>query len=134
MTQEERAMKMLSYNGKTQCVSAWARDMGVSTQTLYCRMRRHKGDLSKVFGDPKPQKIYELNGRMYTSAELAKMNGTVGASTISRWIRREHITPEEAINRKSARMNRSLYVSKKKPIGCTEPDCDRCPFPDDCHW
>lgn len=36
-----RSVKMLTYNGKTQCVSAWANEYGISPSALHARLRRN---------------------------------------------------------------------------------------------
>lgn len=41
--------KLIEYNGKSQNLCAWARELGVSTQMLYARLYISKWDVEKAF-------------------------------------------------------------------------------------
>lgn len=130
-------MKTITWEGKTQSVRAWADEIGVTPQTIYCRIKRHKGDLVKVFAEQTGPLKFEYEGHMYNAEQLAAINGTVTGGTILRWIRDDGLTPAEAVRRTSSRLSREKKVpsgKKRRPVGCCEPDCENCPFPDDCHW
>ena len=124
----------LTYEGRTQTKAAWAREIGVSPQTLYERIKKH--GLARALSMPgKKQTVYYWKGKRITCAEIAELNGTVSDSTVNRWLVVDGISVEEAIHRRNGKQRRDGNVGgRQKPKGCVHPDCDNCPFPDDCHW
>jgi len=59
-SQNRRSVRMLTFNGKTQCVADWARELGVDPRLLYDRIK-YRLPLEKVlsaarigYGDRRP--------------------------------------------------------------------------------
>lgn len=67
-----RSNHYIEYNGKTQTITQWAEEYGLTEQVLSSRLR--KGwDMDKALIEPKREiKKLEFNGRFWTISELSK--------------------------------------------------------------
>jgi hypothetical protein len=93
--QENRQVSiMLSHDGRTMCVSAWARHLGVGKSALFERMR-HGWPIDRVLAEPvkhppvpkaKRRPLTEWNGISLTLVDWSKRTG-VPASVIGKRLR-----------------------------------------------
>lgn len=68
----------ITYNGKTQTIAEWAKELGLSKSTLQARLARSGYDLEKSLSTPKQtNNRYEYDGMYLTIPEWA---GVVGCS------------------------------------------------------
>lgn len=128
--------KYITWHGKTQCMSAWAREFGMSLPTFRLRYKRHNGDMEQISKPVKKQNKYYLEGRRVTVGEIARLNGRISINTADRLLVKG-MPPEEVVHARMERVRKTLQnegQGDKKPDGCTFPDCDNCPFDDDCKW
>lgn len=49
----QRRSRLLTHNGKTQAISAWAEELGVSVQVLWTRLEKYKWTLEATLETPK---------------------------------------------------------------------------------
>ena len=128
--------KYLTWNGKTQSLSAWAREFNMSLPTFRDRYKRWGGDMAKISRPVKTQNKYYLKGRRVTIRDIAELNGHISINTAGKLLAKG-MPPEEVVHARVGRVRRTLRGEGKgdrKPDGCTFPDCDNCPFDDDCKW
>ena len=131
----EKNAKYITYNGKTQTMSAWAKECGMLLQTFTHRYRAWNGDMDRIMNTPLREATrYYVGGKHRTVREMAELNGNVCPDTMWRWLA-HGISPEEAVTKKKRRASWGKNEGKQglKPTGCTHPDCDNCPY-DDCKW
>lgn len=57
--ESKRKQDLIEYNGKTQNLSAWARELGIPGQTLYARLRLSNWPVEKAFTTPTKRKNKE---------------------------------------------------------------------------
>ena len=91
---------MLTYKGKTQNLSSWAKEYGMSNQLLRYRLK--------------------VKGMSMEEALTAPINPK--RSDARHGVKRTRFTDDTALFH---------GVRFAKPVGCTFPDCDSCPY-DDC--
>lgn len=79
----------ITYNGKTQTIAEWAKELGLTKSALQARLARSGYDLEKSLGTPKQSNIrYEYDGMYLTIPEWA---GVVGCSESTMYTRmRKH--------------------------------------------
>lgn len=123
---------LITYRGETKPMAEWAREAGIDQATFWNRYRK-TGDMDYCMNVPvKRATTYPYNGRRYTAIQLAKLNGTITPGGIDTRLRRGW-SIEDIVNVKNRRLDKNTVWgrnTKKKPTGCTHPDCDRCPFSD----
>jgi group I intron endonuclease len=49
--------RMITYNGKTQCLSSWAEELGINQRILWDRIYRYKWSIEKAFNTPVQRRI-----------------------------------------------------------------------------
>lgn len=54
-----KKLDLIEYNGKTQSLSAWAKELGMPGQTLYARLRISNWPVEKAFTTPTRKKEEE---------------------------------------------------------------------------
>lgn len=55
---KKKQKRLITYNGKTQTLTAWARELGIRHQTLYNRIVMKGWDVERAFAkSPKPKTI-----------------------------------------------------------------------------
>ena len=68
----------ITYNGKTQTMSAWARECGMLLQTFIHRYRAWNGDMDRIMNTPLREATrYYVGGKHRTVREMAEHNGNV---------------------------------------------------------
>ncbi len=131
----KKSEKRIIYNGESKNITQWAEKIGISTSAFRKRFEKYNGDMDKVIHTPiREQKTYCYKGKRISLSEIAEMNGSISVPTACRWLSRG-MSIEEVINTPLRRVSRKYSVKAKdtRPSGCTEPECEKCPY-DDCRW
>lgn len=128
---------IVTYKGVTKALKAWAKEYGIRPEVLYGRYVNHQWDFEKALITPARQpKRYEYRGKMYTVGGLADLHGDISHAGMDFRLRRGWST-EKAVNTPNLKPTfKNPEMQKKnmkKPKGCTDPDCDKCPYPE-CVW
>lgn len=131
----EKQSKYITWNGRTQNMSAWAREFGMSLPCFRNRYASWNGNMDKIANTPvvKQSKTY-MNGKRISYREIAERNGHISERTVERLLA-SGMPIEDIIMYSKKRIDTNNYFGKKseKPDRCTHPDCDACPY-DDCKW
>ena len=71
--------RFYTYNGKTQVLSVWAKEYGIDFKTLSDRLSKFnftfEEALTRPVRRPRNTKLFQYNGKFYTTGELALMCG-----------------------------------------------------------
>lgn len=88
---------LITHNGKTQSISAWAREYGITASALNGRIKSG-WEIEKALTNPNVDNtaVYQYKGNMYTARQLADMHGNIGVSAMR--MRLKTHTVEEAIS------------------------------------
>lgn len=92
-----RNVNLIEFNGKSQSIGAWARELGIPVATLRARMR-NGWSITKMLttaSNDKSEKMIEFNGKSQTLSAWAKELGLPRATLDAR-INRLHWSPERA--------------------------------------
>jgi len=90
--------KLIHYNGKTQNISAWAKELGMSRQQAWERLQQHR--VSDALRDPDGRRVVRMRrlrkyvlveGHQMWIADAAK-HFAVSVSTIKNWITAGRLT------------------------------------------
>lgn len=98
----KREVKEYEYNGKSQTLAAWAKELGVATSTLYGRIVKRGMSVEEAFTAERTSSkktVYEFNGKAQTLAEWSKELG-ISTSTLYGRIKYRGCTIEEAFTMK----------------------------------
>lgn len=88
----------ITYDGRTQCVSAWEEELGFKHGTLWMRLYQYNWPLEKAMTEPvksSPRIQYTINGKTQGLTQHAKDHG-LGLSTVQARIARG-LSVEEAL-------------------------------------
>lgn len=122
---------LITYNGKTQSITAWSKEYKIPLDRLSYRLQRG-WDFKKAITEP-PLTItvqrWEYNGKMYTAEEMAMLHGDIGTAAMRR--RLQTMSVEKAIslpNRKPHRKERITEEGQKKKFKPKQdkPDTTQC--------
>lgn len=117
--------RMVTYDGRTQSVRDWAKELGMKQTVLSGRMTRG-WDVERAFHQPvRPtyrKRRYLYHGKEYSLRELAKLNPTMTKQGMKNRIQMG-MSIEEAVERPNRFRIKALR-------GCGL-DCFQCPY-DDC--
>lgn len=105
--------KLITYKGKTQSVTAWAKEYGITSGGLNSRLKRG-WDIEKALTAPSlshAQK-WEYKGKLYTAKELSILHGGVSESTMLS--RLQTMTPEEAMSTPNRRPHRKVRITEEQ--------------------
>lgn len=127
--------RYLTYNGRTQTISEWAKEYGINSSTLWHRAVGlgwpiEKALTKKVY----KAKKYKYKGRYYTVKQLIQFMRIKG-ETVSESSFRSRIQRGWDIDRVMTTAfgikTKKTAVAKPKPakVSCNH-DCFNCPFPD----
>lgn len=98
----KREVKEYEYNGKSQTLAAWAKELGVATSTLYGRIVKRGMSVEEAFTAERTtskKEVYEFNGKAQTLAEWSKELG-ISTSTLYGRIKYRGCTIEQAFTMK----------------------------------
>ena len=129
---------MIEFKGVTKSVKEWAEEYGQTPERIYKRIVHQHWDAGRAITEPprRPKK-YKYKGKMYTARELAEINGDISDSAMTFRIQRWGGNIEKAVETKNQKpFFKHPELSKghkKRPEFCTDPDCDKCPYPE-CVW
>lgn len=104
----------LTYNGKTQTVSEWSAETGISESVILSRHERKWSD-EQVLTVPvrsRKRRKYEWKGKMYSVAQLAEIHG--GISAYSMWQRLEKMSVKEAMETPRSKKGRKRETPKEE--------------------
>lgn len=96
----------LTYKGKTQSLSRWAREKGLSVQLLKDRINRYKWSTEKALEteklNPHKKKMFNVDNKEISAEELAKKLGISRAAIFTRikagWNMKDITTKTKKIN------------------------------------
>lgn len=121
---------LITYNGKTQSLTAWGREYGLTSGTINNRIRAG-WEIGRALNTPATDNsvLYTYNGKQYTAYELAKMHGNIAVSSMR--MRLKTMTVDEAItlpNRHPTRRVRITEEQQKRTFAPIprKPDTKRC--------
>lgn len=83
--QKKPMAELITANGKTQSMSAWARELGVSLPVIWHRINKYGWDPARAVTEPLTQALIEVDGEKLSAAEWSKRHG-VPARTITKRI------------------------------------------------
>ena len=110
-----RGMKAIlyTYKGKTQSVTAWAKEYHMSSGTLNERLKRG-WPIEQALTESVADNLifYEYNGRQYTAAELAAMHGNINVTTMR--TRLKTMTVEEALALPNRHPTRRVQITEEQ--------------------
>lgn len=120
--------KLITHNGKTQSVSAWAREYGISAGALNRRIKAG-WEIEKALSEPYIDNtaMYEYKGKMYTVRQLADMHGNICISAMRARLKTH--TVEEALSIPNNMPRWKPRISEKRKTISTpskKPDTKRC--------
>lgn len=78
---------VFTYQGKTQCLKQWARDLNIGYTTLYLRVKRNPSITAKelfTYQDPRTKKLL-WQGSYYSRDELCSMYNIPKENFYDRW-------------------------------------------------
>lgn len=129
----EKNIVYITHNGKTQSKADWARELNISRQAFQNRFKRFNGDMLAVCTVPiRKNRKHMYKGRHVTIREMAKMSGLSESGVYRRF--GDGMSDEEIIETPRRKYTKHTTAGmKQKPIGCTYPDCEKCPY-NDCAW
>lgn len=85
--QKKPMAELITANGKTMSMSAWARELGVSIPVIWRRINRYGWDPARSVTEPLTLELIEVNGEKLSAAEWSKRSG-VPARTITKRIKK----------------------------------------------
>lgn len=110
----------ITYNGRTQTINEWARELGLSVKTLRSRIDRSKWSIKEALLTPAatPNKLYTYNGETHTIVEWAQLKGMSEATLRSRlnnegWSFDKAITEPITQNEKYLEYNGEVHTQKE---------------------
>lgn len=96
--EQKRNKELIEYNGKSQTISAWSRELGININTLYSRIYYKGMTFEEAINAPiKNQKQIEYNGKSQNLVAWARELG-ININTLYSRIYYKGMTMEEAIN------------------------------------
>jgi hypothetical protein len=66
----KRSNDLLTYQGKTQTLTAWARELGMSQGILWCRLYKHRWPIDDAFTRPRTH----ITNRKLTDAQIIEIS------------------------------------------------------------
>lgn len=104
---------LITYKGKTQSITAWARESEITSGGLNSRLQRG-WDFEKALLAPplSHAQKWEYKGEMYTAKELAIMHGSVSTATMLSRLRT--MTVEEALALPNQRPHRKERITEEQ--------------------
>ena len=129
----EKNIKLVTHDGRTQCKAAWARELGMSREAFHQRFKRYNGDMTQICAIPlRTSRKHMYKGKRLTVHEIAELSGLSESGVYKRFGTGMSVAQVIETPRKSY-IARTTAGLKQKPLGCTYPDCDKCPY-SDCAW
>ena len=128
---------LITYKGKTQSLTAWSKEGGMSSGALNSRLKRGWSFERAISEPAKDQsRLYEYRGKMYTVEELALLHGGISKSAMR--MRLMTHTPEEAMAMPNMHPTRKARISeeqqkkifKPKPKEADKTQCKKCKYAD----
>ena len=74
----------INYNGKTQTLKTWAKELGINYNTLYGRITRNGLTFEQAIQRDPFNKLYYYNGQTYTTKELSETSNVPIINIIDR--------------------------------------------------
>lgn len=93
-----RAVNLIEYNGKSQSLGAWAKELGMPIPTLRARFRSGWTIEQALSGERKTENLIEFNGKAQTLSAWARELGMPRA-TLNARLNILNWTPERALRK-----------------------------------
>lgn len=98
-----RSTRLVTHNGRTQTMIAWAEELGISYMALYLRLYRRNLPVAEALrpGKPEPKRVGELNNKAkLTGAQVQEIRRVfAGGSVTKRELARKHgVSPSVITN------------------------------------
>ena len=130
----EHNIVYVTYNGKTQCKSDWAREPNTTLQAFNARWKRYNGDMDKITAKPfRKVRQHMYKDKPVSIREMSELSGLTESGVWKRLCR--GLSDDDTVDLPKRETHRRITTESTtvRPIGCTFPDCDRCPYTD-CAW
>lgn len=121
---------LITYKGKTQSLTAWGREYGLTSGAINNRIRAG-WEIERALNTPATDNsvLYTYNGKQYTAYELAKMHGNIDVSSMR--MRLKKMSVEEAVTTPNKHVTRKKRITaEKQKMVCKpitrKPDTKRC--------
>lgn len=122
--------KRYTYNGKTQYLSEWAKETGISLWTLKKRIENYGWSLERAFTERiRPHNQVVFRGKKFSYRELGDAYG-ITAGTLRERTAVRGMPVAEALTLPVRSERHNAKGIKRMADGCIYPDCWHCPFED----
>lgn len=112
---------LITYNGKTQSITAWSKECKISSGGLSRRLQRG-WDFERAITEPpitSTAQRYEYKGKMYTADELSILHGNICTSAMR--TRLQTMSVEEAMEMPNRKPHRKVRITEKQQKRAFKP-------------